>query len=304
MQHPTHKSIWSSIFYWHRHDLRSTSSAQQLQRYGRDLCPKLYQAHLSAHLFTCASVHEWYKDISAEVYFEVGSADVYSCLVKSYIYWGQVVQPLTVGQKKKRVPPVFFVRVWQGGSYRSVRDWLHFPVWVCVSEYVRMCERVQWSVSGAATCVFALSALIEGAWSHISGCHVLQRNAFNVSHSVQYKREGWHSCIENTTFKNPQAPLITLTPKECACASVSATVYAHARRESAPVYRTGALVIQTIFLSVPISTIQTLPGMFSRGNVLHMMQTQCMLLGMSIKLGKCSWTWHVNDTFVLYWHSA
>ena len=102
MQHPTHKSIWSSIFYWHRHDLRSASSAQQLQHYSRDLCPILHQAHLSAHLFTCASVHEWYKDISAEVYFEAGSAGVYSCLVKSYIYWGQVLQPLTAGQKKKK----------------------------------------------------------------------------------------------------------------------------------------------------------------------------------------------------------
>lgn len=177
--------------------------------------------------------------------------------------------------------------------------------------YVWMCEWVQWSVSGAATCVFALSALIEGAWSHISGCHVPQRNAFNVSHSVQYKREGWHICIENTTFKihhASQAPLITLTLKECIRASLSAysmrmcTAYWRLRKwVPLPVSHTHthALVIQTIFLSVPISNIQTLPGMFSRGNVLHMIQAQSMLLGRYVELGKRSRTWHVNDTFVL-----
>lgn len=158
--------------------------------------------------------------------------------------------------------------------------------------------------------MFALSALIEGAWSHISGCHVPQRNAFNVSHSVQYKREGWHICIENTTFKihyASQAPLITLTLKECVYALLSAysmcmcTVCPRPRkRVPLPMYlHTKALLIQTTFLSVPISTIQTLPGMFSRGNVLHMIQTQFVLLGMFVKLGKRSRTWHVNDTIIL-----
>lgn len=55
----------------------------------------------------------------------------------------------------------------------------------------------------------------------------------------------------------------------------------------------------TIFLPVPISTIQTSPEMFSRGNV---EQTQSMLLGTYMNQGKYSWTWHVSDTFVPYWH--
>lgn len=55
----------------------------------------------------------------------------------------------------------------------------------------------------------------------------------------------------------------------------------------------------TIFLPVPISTIQTSPEMFSRENA---EQTQSMLLGTYMKQGKYSWTWHVSDTSVLYWH--
>lgn len=160
--------------------------------------------------------------------------------------------------------------------------------------------------------MFALSALIEGAWSHISGCHVPQRNAFNVSHSVQYKREGWHICIENTTFKNPlrlTSPSDhTNSKRMCVCVCLQYVyVFAGDLERECPcpcITHTHALVIQTIFLSVPISTIQTLPGMFSRGNVLHMIQTQYVLLGMYVKLGKRSRTWYVNDTFVPYWHSV
>lgn len=53
-----------------------------------------------------------------------------------------------------------------------------------------------------------------------------QRNAFNVRHSVHYKREGRNICIENTTFKIhyvSQTPLITLTLKECVYAYVPET---------------------------------------------------------------------------------
>lgn len=56
------------------------------------------------------------------------------------------------------------------------------------------------------------------------------------------------------------------------------------------------LVIQTMFLSVSISTIQTSPGMFSGGNVLQILS---MLLGMYMKLGKQSSIWHARGTFIL-----
>lgn len=135
--------------------------------------------------------------------------------------------------------------------------------------------------------MFALSSLIEGAWSHISGCHVPRRNAFNVSHSVQYKREGWHICIENTTFKIHYASqsLSDHTNSEgmCACLPTVCVCAGETENESDP-----ALVIQTIFPSVPISTIQTLAGMFSRGNVLHVIQTQSVLLRMYVKFKKRS----------------
>lgn len=143
MQHPTHKSIWSSIFYWHRHDLRSTSSAQQLQRYSRDLCLILYQAHLSAHLFTCASVHEWYKDISAEVYFEAGSAGVYSCLVKSYFIYYYLLRTggaaSDSGSEKKACAACFFRSC---VTERELQECAGLAAFPCVS----VCRQVRTNV--------------------------------------------------------------------------------------------------------------------------------------------------------------
>lgn len=52
----------------------------------------------------------------------------------------------------------------------------------CVSVGMYECVREFSDLSVERLHVCLLRA-IEGAWSHISGCHVLQRNAFNVSHS-------------------------------------------------------------------------------------------------------------------------
>lgn len=60
---------------------------------------------------------------------------------------------------------------------------------------------------------------------------------------------------------------------------------------------THGLVIQNMFLSVPISSVQTSPGMFSGGNAL---QTLSMLLWP----GKHSSIWRTGDTVVLYWNRA
>lgn len=153
-----------------------------------------------------------------------------------------------------------------------------------------MFQWVWWSGSGASTCVFALSALIEGLGSHIQYLVVMWHREMFLMPVTQWLIHTYWS--DHTNSKRMCV---------CFCVCVLET-----QSKPLPMYHTHTLVIQTIFLSVPISTIQTLPGMFSRGNVL---QTQSMLLGMYVKLGKHSWTWHVNDAFtgtrlksLLYYH--
>lgn len=101
---------------------------------------------------------------------------------------------------------------------------------VCVSVCQQECVNVwlssmicQWS--GYSTCVFASIALIEGAWSHVSGCHVPQRNAFNVSHSVQ------HKCVLKTQ-PNPSIHYASQAPSDntnckimCICIYIYAKIY-------------------------------------------------------------------------------
>lgn len=69
----------------------------------------------------------------------------------------------------------FSLFVQQRTKKKSAALFLCLCVTVCVGAYVWLCQWVQWSVSGAAACVFTLSALIEGAGSSVQYLVVMCR---------------------------------------------------------------------------------------------------------------------------------
>lgn len=216
---------------------------------------------------------------------------------------------------------VFFVCfvclcVWQRESLkrrkpkkRSVEDRLYFHMWVCVSGYVCVSDFSDLSVERLHVCLLWALWLKEHGATYLAVMCRREMPLMSATH-VQHKREGWHICIENTTFKihyASQAPLITLTLQECVYASVSAysmCMRAACRRpeeESALAH-----VSHTHLWYKPSSCLFQFPPCkhcrvcLVEENVLHMSQTQPVLLGIYVKLGKRSRTWHVIDSFFCF----
>lgn len=193
------------------------------------------------------------------------------------------------------------------GKEKSVQDCLHFHMWACVGGYVRTCEWVQWCVSGSATCVFALSSLVEGALNHISACHVPQRNAFNVSKSVQYRNTRqahvhWKDNFWSPLCSSDHTNSKRMCMRRVLCVSLYFVFIVCRGQAWLPLaFSFYKHTLQTIVLSVSILCIQV-----CRESITHNAAAICAL-GVATKKEKkrkYSLTQHGSSIFVFGWHHA